>query len=115
MKLGLVNMDFDYGTYFGLEHSTGYERLLRDCMAGDATLFQRSDMSKRLVNVIQPILDVWHACPPAVFPNYAAGSWVLSRRTICWNATAARGGGSAKRKSTTAAGLAAPDKTGIIT
>src|SRR5246500_2834978 len=44
MKLGLVNMDFDYGTYFGLEHSTGYERLLRDCMAGDATLFQRSDM-----------------------------------------------------------------------
>src|SRR2546427_4992678 len=44
MKLGLVNMDFDYCTYFGMEHSTGYERLLRDCMAGDATLFQRADM-----------------------------------------------------------------------
>src|SRR2546422_3766724 len=42
-----VNMDFDYCTYFGLEHSTGYERLLRDCMAGDATLFQRSDMESR--------------------------------------------------------------------
>jgi len=27
-------MDFDYCTYFGAEHSTGYERLLRDCMAG---------------------------------------------------------------------------------
>jgi len=40
MRLGLVNMDFDYDTYFGTEHSTGYERLLRDCMAGDATLFQ---------------------------------------------------------------------------
>ncbi len=44
MRLGLVNMDFDYKSYFGVEHGTGYERLLRDCMAGDATLFQRADM-----------------------------------------------------------------------
>jgi glucose-6-phosphate 1-dehydrogenase len=75
MKLGLVNMDFDYSTYFGLEHSTGYERLLRDCMAGDATLFQRADMVEAGWSVIQPILDVWHALPARGFPNYAAGSW----------------------------------------
>src|SRR6202166_540231 len=75
MKLGLVNMDFDYATYFGSEHSTGYERLLRDCMVGDATLFQRADMVEAGWNVIQPILDVWHALPPRDFPNYAAGSW----------------------------------------
>ena len=75
MRLGLVNMDFDYKTYFGVEHGTGYERLLRDCMAGDATLFQRSDMVEAGWNVIQPILDVWHALPPRGFPNYAAGSW----------------------------------------
>ena len=75
MKLGLVNMDFDYCTYFGAEHSTGYERLLRDCMAGDATLFQRADMVEAGWSVIQPILDVWHALPPRGFPNYAAGSW----------------------------------------
>src|SRR3981189_3257606 len=75
MKLGLVNMDFDYGTYFGLEHSTGYERLLRDCMAGDATLFPRCAMVEAGWNVIQPILDVWHALPARGFPNYAAGSW----------------------------------------
>jgi glucose-6-phosphate 1-dehydrogenase len=75
MKLGLVNMDFDYNSYFGVEHSTGYERLLRDCMAGDATLFQRSDMVEAGWNVIQPILDVWHALPPRGFPNYPAGSW----------------------------------------
>src|SRR5713226_4341360 len=61
MQLGLVNMDFDYSTYFGVEHSTGYERLLRDCMAGDATLFQRADMVEAGWSVIQPILDVWHA------------------------------------------------------
>jgi glucose-6-phosphate 1-dehydrogenase len=75
MKLGLVNMDFDYATYFGSEHSTGYERLLRDCMVGDATLFQRADMVEAGWNVIQPILDVWHALPARDFPNYAAGSW----------------------------------------
>jgi glucose-6-phosphate 1-dehydrogenase len=75
MRLGLVNMDFDYATYFGAEHGTGYERLLRDCMAGDATLFQRSDMVEAGWNVIQPIIDVWRALPARGFPNYAAGSW----------------------------------------
>jgi len=75
MKLGLVNMDFDYCTYFGAEHSTGYERLLRDCMIGDATLFQRADMVEAGWSVIQPIIDVWHALPARGFPNYSAGSW----------------------------------------
>jgi len=75
MKLGLVNMDFDYSTYFGSEHSTGYERLLRDCMAGDATLFQRADMVEAGWSVIQPVLDVWHALPARGFPNYSSGSW----------------------------------------
>jgi len=75
MKLGLVNMDFDYNSYFGIEHNTGYERLLRDCMAGDQTLFQRADMVEAGWSVIQPILDVWHAIPARGFPNYAAGSW----------------------------------------
>jgi glucose-6-phosphate 1-dehydrogenase len=75
MRLGLVNMDFDYKSYFGAEHGTGYERLLRDCMAGDATLFQRADMVEAGWSVIQPIIDVWHALPPRGFPNYTAGSW----------------------------------------
>jgi glucose-6-phosphate 1-dehydrogenase len=75
MKLGLVNMDFDYETYFGVEHNTGYERLLHDCIAGDATLFQRADMVEAGWSVIQPILDVWRALPARGFPNYAAGSW----------------------------------------
>ncbi len=75
MKLGLVNMDFDYTRYFGVEHNTGYERLLRDCMAGDPTLFQRADMVDAGWSVIQPVIDVWHALPARGFPNYAAGSW----------------------------------------
>ena len=75
MRLGLVNMDFDYARDFGTSHSTGYERLLYDCMAGDATLFQRADMVEAGWSVIQPLLDVWKALPARGFPNYPAGSW----------------------------------------
>jgi glucose-6-phosphate 1-dehydrogenase len=75
MRVGQVNMDFDYATYFGCEHSTGYERLLHDCMAGDATLFRSAEMVEAGWSVIQPILDAWKAQPPGVFPNYAAGTW----------------------------------------
>jgi glucose-6-phosphate 1-dehydrogenase len=75
MKLGLVNMDFDYARDFGTSHSTGYERLLYDCMIGDATLFQRADMVEAAWSVIEPVLDVWKALPPRGFPNYPAGSW----------------------------------------
>jgi len=75
MKLGVVKMDFDYEDYFGASCNTGYERLLHDCMTGDATLFQRADMVETGWSLIQPILDVWKALPPRSFPNYAAGSW----------------------------------------
>ncbi|NBS16511.1 MAG: glucose-6-phosphate dehydrogenase [Gammaproteobacteria bacterium] len=75
MKLGAVKMDFDYSDYFGSTPDTGYERLLLDCMIGDATLFQRADMVEAGWSIIQPALDVWKALPPRSFPNYAAGSW----------------------------------------
>jgi glucose-6-phosphate 1-dehydrogenase len=75
MQLGLVNMEFDYARDFGRSHSTGYERLLYDCMIGDATLFQRADMVEAGWRVIQPMLDVWSALPAKQFPNYAAGTW----------------------------------------
>ena len=75
MKLGLVNMDFDYARDFGTSHSTGYERLLYDCMVGDATLFQRADMVEAGWAAIQPVIDVWKALPARGFPNYFAGSW----------------------------------------
>jgi glucose-6-phosphate 1-dehydrogenase len=75
VDIGAVNMDFRYQDYFGNEPSTGYERLLYDCMIGDATLFQRGDMVEGGWTVVQPILDVWKALPSRNFPNYAAGSW----------------------------------------
>jgi glucose-6-phosphate 1-dehydrogenase len=91
MKLGSVKMDFDYEDYFGSTPNTGYERLLLDCMIGDATLFQRADMVEAGWSLIQPVLDVWKALPPRAFPNYAAGSWgpreadeLLERDGRCW-------------------------------
>ena len=75
LRLGNVDMSFDYGDYFGSAPSTGYERLLYDCMTGDATLFQRSDMVEAGWTVVEPILDVWRALPPRDFPNYPAGTW----------------------------------------
>ena len=75
VRLGTVNMDFQYTDYFGSTPSTGYERLLYDCMLGDATLFQRADMVEAGWDVVEPILDVWKALPPRGFPNYAAASW----------------------------------------
>ena len=75
LKLGAVNMDFNYGDYFGMKPSTGYETLLYDCMVGDATLFQRADMVEAGWRMVQPILDVWKALPPRSFPNYRSGTW----------------------------------------
>src|SRR5579859_6724424 len=75
VKVGGVTMDFQYTDYFGAEPSTGYERLLYDCMIGDATLFQRADMVEAGWAVVQPVLDVWTALPARNFPNYPAGSW----------------------------------------
>ncbi len=75
VDIGPVNMDFRYTDYFGNEPSTGYERLLYDCMTGDATLFQRADMVEAGWSVVQPALDVWKALPSRYFPNYAAGTW----------------------------------------
>jgi glucose-6-phosphate 1-dehydrogenase len=75
MQQGAVEMNFNYADYFGCSSSTGYERLLHDCMIGDATLFQRADMVEAGWSVIAPVLDVWAALPPRSFPNYAAGTW----------------------------------------
>ena len=91
LRLGNVNMQFEYTDYFGEQANTGYERLLYDAMVGDATLFQRADMVEAGWCVVQPILDVWKALPPRRFPNYAPATWgpaeaeeLMSRRGREW-------------------------------
>ena len=75
LRLGSVEMSFEYSKYFGADPYTGYEVLLYDCMIGDQTLFQRADMVEAGWRILDPVIDVWKALPARNFPNYAAGTW----------------------------------------
>ncbi|GAC1390091.1 MAG: glucose-6-phosphate dehydrogenase [Vulcanimicrobiaceae bacterium] len=68
-----VNMDFNYGTGFGVQSAPAYERLIADAVRGDATLFTRWDAVQRAWEIVMPILQTWTATK-ATFPNYTAGS-----------------------------------------
>ncbi|MGZ4730551.1 MAG: glucose-6-phosphate dehydrogenase [Terriglobales bacterium] len=75
LRVGSVDMSFEYTKYFGADAYTGYEVLIYECMIGDATLFQRADMVEAGWSIVDPILDVWQALPPRRFPNYPSGTW----------------------------------------
>ena len=77
MQIRSVNMDFLYGESFGRQTPDAYERLLLDCMLGDATLFAREDEVEEAWRFCSAILDGWRAHPPnsQTCPNYASGTW----------------------------------------
>jgi glucose-6-phosphate 1-dehydrogenase len=75
MSVCPVNMDFNYAAAFGTSSANGYERLLLDAMLGDQTLFAHRDGVEVTWALYTPILEVWAAKNPEVFPNYFAGSW----------------------------------------
>jgi glucose-6-phosphate 1-dehydrogenase len=75
VQVGTVDMDFQYAEYFGDAPSTGYETLLHDVMAGDATLFQRSDSVEVGWSVVDPIIKVWESLGAHAIRPYSAGSW----------------------------------------
>ena len=54
-----VDMEFDYENDFGSGTPEAYERLLQDCMLGDATLFARSDEIEEAWEIVDPILGYW--------------------------------------------------------
>lgn len=72
-RIRWVNMDFRYGSSFGVEAPEAYERLLLDCMLGDSTLYARRDMVERGWEIVTPILDAWKE-PAKAFPNYDSGT-----------------------------------------
>ena len=74
MHIRSVNMDFNYGTGFGVVSAPAYERLIGDAMRGDATLFTRWDAVESAWEAVTPIMEYWHALRDKSFPNYAAGS-----------------------------------------
>ena len=75
MDLRSVSMDFHYQETFTVETVEAYQRLIMDCLRGDATLFLRRDAVEVAWWLVMPILDQWEASQAKQIPSYAAGSW----------------------------------------
>ena len=70
-----VNMDFHYSDLSDVNVPSAYERLLLDCMQGDATLYSRGDAVIQAWQFVQPILNAWKTNPEIPIYGYPAGSW----------------------------------------
>ena len=70
-----VSMDMDWSEEFGAEPAEAYERLLLDAMAGDPTLFIRTDEVHEAWRVVEPVLAAWDSDPTTNLDHYPAGSW----------------------------------------
>jgi glucose-6-phosphate 1-dehydrogenase len=86
MKMGLkvpgagfnvqsVNMNFRYADLSDAYLPTAYERLLLDCIQGDATLYSRGDNVEKAWEIVQPILDTWEQHQHFPLHGYPAGTW----------------------------------------
>ncbi len=74
MTIRTVHMDFLYGGAFRTELPEAYERLILDCLLGDATLFTRADEVDEQWAIVDAMVASWKRDRPA-FPDYAAGTW----------------------------------------
>lgn len=77
VRVQTVNMNFAYGTSFGVEPPEAYERLILDCMRGDATLFTRNDEIEQAWDYLDPVLRAWAEKGAQALPvfGYEAGTW----------------------------------------
>lgn len=75
IRIQPVRMDFRYGSSFGAEAPSAYERLFIDAVIGRTMLFTRRDEVEASWRVIMPILNAWKEQTPPPFPNYEAGTW----------------------------------------
>jgi glucose-6-phosphate 1-dehydrogenase len=74
LQIRTVHMDFLYGGAFRTDLPEAYERLILDCMRGDASLFTREDEVVEQWQIVDAIVAFWRRDRPS-FPNYAAGTW----------------------------------------
>lgn len=70
-----VNMDFHYDDLKGVYVPEAYERLILDCMQGDATLYARGDSTEAAWEFIDPILKAWKEDETIPVYGYPAGTW----------------------------------------
>lgn len=70
-----VAMDFHYKDLANTYIPSAYERLLLDCMSGDATLYTRGDAVEACWKFVMPILDEWKENEHSKIYGYPAGTW----------------------------------------
>ena len=70
-----VDMDFHYRSSFNGSLPEAYERLLLEALAGDASLFTRSDSIEAAWSLLDPILQGWEAQAGSGLIVYPVGSW----------------------------------------
>ena len=70
-----VGLDFRYADLADTYLPDAYERLLLDCIMGDATLYARADAIESCWEFVQPILTAWREQPGIPLHGYPAGSW----------------------------------------
>ncbi len=75
MELRLTDLDFRFDAQFRRSMPDAYERLLLDVLAGDASLFARSDEVECAWGIIDPILDYWQTADQPAVATYAPGEW----------------------------------------
>lgn len=74
MRVEPVEMRFSYAEAFGDSPPEAYERLLLDCLLGDATLFTRSDEVEEAWRLAQGVIEAWEAQDLPNLPVYEAGT-----------------------------------------
>ena len=70
-----VNMDFHYSDLSNVYLPSAYERLLLDCILGDATLYARNDAVEACWKFVDPILKAWKDNPDIKVYGYPSGTW----------------------------------------
>jgi glucose-6-phosphate 1-dehydrogenase len=89
ISVGNVVMNMTYADAFHRPIAEAYERLILDCMRGDATLFNRRDSVDRAWELIEPALQIWEATPGVELYDPGSGGpasavQLLSRDGHCW-------------------------------
>ncbi|HEY7983440.1 MAG TPA: glucose-6-phosphate dehydrogenase [Ktedonobacterales bacterium] len=74
MLIRPVNMEFFYGQAFGVQPPEAYERLLLDCMYGDATLFTRRDEAELSWTLVDTIAAAWRGQAGGGIAQYEPGT-----------------------------------------
>ena len=70
-----VGMDFHYSELADTYIPEAYERLILDCIMGDATHYARADAVEACWKFVDPILKEWEDDPEIKLYGYPVGTW----------------------------------------